>query len=43
MADLSVDNLSAFFLAEGEQSGDDVMTRLDKPSGPARRSANQEF
>jgi hypothetical protein len=24
----SMDNLSVFFLAEGEQSGDDVMTRL---------------
>ncbi len=28
MAGLGVDNLSVFFLAEGEQSGDDVMTRL---------------
>jgi hypothetical protein len=28
MADFVVDNVSVFFLAEGEQSADDVMARL---------------
>jgi len=34
----SMDNLSVFFLAEGEQSGDDVMTRLVTFIRPAKQT-----
>jgi len=34
----SMDNLSVFFLAEGEQSGDDVMTRLVTFIGAAKQT-----
>ena len=35
---LEMDNLSVFFLAEGEQSGDEVMARLNWFIGAAKQT-----